>query len=191
MGTLEIKNLFLELESNLGLYHVVLISPKAPPKNSHSLFPKCNNYQSFKRLIRKTFLCPKWQIPKGRRKLWVNFKTETEKLRFFVFRYRIDLYLEDNESDLKLKSEWLKQLFKVKTNFVKNEYSLAKVQFSILTGLKTRFEHNSARKSFFLIACWCWDARFFSLIKNIYLEKPLVMATRTRSSYFVISKCLD
>ena len=28
-------------------------------------------------------------------------------------------------------------------------------------GLKMTFEHNSFRKNLFLIACFCWDSRFF------------------------------
>ena len=38
----------------------------------------------------------------GRRKVCVNFKSDTEKLNFVVYRYRNSLYLKDNEIDLKL-----------------------------------------------------------------------------------------
>ena len=41
-------------------------------------------------------------IYNGRRKICVNFKTDTDNLIFVVYRYRNNLYLKDNEIDLKL-----------------------------------------------------------------------------------------
>ena len=46
--------------------------------------------------------CLKWTIYDGRRKVCVNFQTDTDKLNIVVYRYRNNLYLKDNEVDLKL-----------------------------------------------------------------------------------------
>ena len=45
--------------------------------------------------------CLKWKIYNGRRKVCVNFQTDTDKL-VIVNRYRNNLYLKDDEVDLKL-----------------------------------------------------------------------------------------
>ena len=46
--------------------------------------------------------CLKWTINNGRRIVRVNFQTDTDKLNIDVYRYRNNLYLKDNEVDLKL-----------------------------------------------------------------------------------------
>ena len=43
----------------------------------------------------------KWTIYNARRKVCVNFQTDTDKLNIVVYRYRNSLYLKDNEVDLK------------------------------------------------------------------------------------------
>ena len=46
--------------------------------------------------------CLKWTIYNGRRKVFVIFKINTDKLNFVVNRCRNVLYFRDNEIDLKL-----------------------------------------------------------------------------------------
>ena len=46
--------------------------------------------------------CLKWTIYNGRRKVCLNFQTDTDKLNIVVYRSRNILYLKDNEVDLKL-----------------------------------------------------------------------------------------
>ena len=46
--------------------------------------------------------CLKRTVYNGRRKLCVNFQTETDKLNIVVYRYRNNLYFKYNEVDLKL-----------------------------------------------------------------------------------------
>ena len=46
--------------------------------------------------------CLKWTIFNGRRKVCVNFQTDTDKMNIFVYRYRNNLYLKDYEVFLKL-----------------------------------------------------------------------------------------
>ena len=44
----------------------------------------------------------KWTKNNGRRKVCVNFQTDTDKLIIVVYRYRNSLYLKDKEVDLEL-----------------------------------------------------------------------------------------
>ena len=48
----------------------------------------------------KTF-CLKWTIYNGRRKVCVNFQTDTDKLNIVVNRYRNSLNFKESEVDLK------------------------------------------------------------------------------------------
>ena len=51
---------------------------------------------------KKEISCLKWTIYNGRRKVCVNFQTDTDKLNVVVYRYRNTLYLKVNEFDLKM-----------------------------------------------------------------------------------------
>ena len=44
--------------------------------------------------------CLKWTIYNGRRKVCINFQTDTDKVNIFVYRYRNITYLKDTEMDL-------------------------------------------------------------------------------------------
>ena len=44
----------------------------------------------------------KWTIYNGRRKVCVNFQTDTDGLNIIVYRYRKSVYLKDKEVDLKV-----------------------------------------------------------------------------------------
>ena len=49
--------------------------------------------------------CLKWTLFKiynGRRKVCINFQTDTDKVNIVVYRYRNNTYLKDTELDLKL-----------------------------------------------------------------------------------------
>ena len=46
--------------------------------------------------------CLKKTMNKGRRKLLVIFKTDTDNLNFIMYHYRNNLHLKDNTVDLKL-----------------------------------------------------------------------------------------
>ena len=46
--------------------------------------------------------CLNWTKYNGRRKVCMNFQTDTDKLNIVVYRYRNNLYLNDNEHDLKM-----------------------------------------------------------------------------------------
>ena len=54
---------------------------------------------------------------------------------------------------------WMKQLFIIKTNYVKNGCSSPHEHLRFNSGFKMSFEHNSVRKNLFLSARFCWDSR--------------------------------
>ena len=97
------RNLFLKLKSKLGLYHVVLTTPKTSPEKLTLTVVEMQQLPDIKKTDSKEEIsCLKWAIYNGRRKVCVNFQTDTDKLNFVVYRYRNNLYLKDNEIDLKL-----------------------------------------------------------------------------------------
>ena len=55
--------------------------------------------------------CLKWTIYNGRRKVCINFQTDTDKVNIVVYRYRNNAYLKDTELELKL-TEYKKLLAK-------------------------------------------------------------------------------
>ena len=52
--------------------------------------------------FREEITCLNWTKYNGRRKVSVNFQTDTDKFNFVVVSYRKSLYLKHNEFDLKL-----------------------------------------------------------------------------------------
>ena len=98
------RNLFLKLKSNLGNYHVVLTTPKFSPQKKPTLtVVEMQHLPDIEKTVsEKEISCLKWKIYNGRRKVSVNFQTDTDKLNIVVYRYRNNLYLKDNEVDLKL-----------------------------------------------------------------------------------------
>ena len=81
------RNLFLKLESKLRLYHVVPKTPKTSPEKpkltvvemQHLLDNEMTNPKQEKSRL-------KWTIYNDRRKVCLNFQTDTEKLNIAVYR---------------------------------------------------------------------------------------------------------
>ena len=97
------RNLFLKLKSKLGLYHVVLTTPKTSPEKLTLTLVEMQQLPDIEKTDSKEdLICLKWTIYNGRRKVCVNFQTDTDKLNIVVYRYRNKLYLKDNEVFLKL-----------------------------------------------------------------------------------------
>ena len=97
------RNLFLKLKSKLGLYHVILRTPKISPEKLTLTVVEKQQLPDIEQIDSKEEIsCLKWTNYNGRRKLCVNFQTDTDKLSFVVYRYRNNFYIEDNEVDLKL-----------------------------------------------------------------------------------------
>ena len=97
------RNLFLKLKSKLGLYHVVLTTPKTSPEKLTLTLVEMQQLPDIEKTDSKGKIsCLKWTVYNGRRKVCVNFQTDTDKLNIVVYRYRNNLYLKDDEVDLKL-----------------------------------------------------------------------------------------
>ena len=97
------RNLFLKLITKLGLYHVVLTTPKTSIEKLTLTVVEMQQFPDIEKTYPKEEIsCKKWTIYIGWRKVWVNFQTDADKLNFVVYRYRNNLYLKDNEVDVKL-----------------------------------------------------------------------------------------
>ena len=159
------RNLFLKLKSKLELYHVVLTTTKTSPKKLTLTVVEMQQLPDIEKTDSKEEIsCLKWTKHNGRRKVCVNFQTDTDKLNIVVYRYRNNLCLKDNEIILKL-SEY--------------EGLLAK---RLYISSYIDILHASVRILDFLYVRWT---------KNKYLVEPLVIGTRTLNCFFIISKYLD
>ena len=97
------RNLFVTLKSKLGLYHVVLTTPKTCTEKLTLTVVQMQQLPDIEKTDSKEEICClKWTIYNGRRKVCGNFQTDTDKLNIVVYRYRKNLYLKDNEVILKL-----------------------------------------------------------------------------------------
>ena len=105
------RNLFLKLKTKLGLYHVELKSKDSPEKITLTLI-ETHQLPDIEEVDSKDEIsCLKWTIYKGRRKLCINFQTDSDKVNIVVYRYRNNTYLKHTEMDLKL-TEYKKLLDK-------------------------------------------------------------------------------
>ena len=97
------RNLFLKLKSKLGLYHVVLTTPKTSPAKLTLTVVEMQQLPDIEKSDSKE---EKSRLKRtkntGRRKVFVNFQTYTDNLNIVVYPYRNSLYLKDNEVHLKL-----------------------------------------------------------------------------------------
>ena len=99
----ESRNILLKLKSKLGLYHVLLTTPKTSPQKLTLTVVEMHYLPNIEKTDSKEEISYlKWTIYKCRRKVCVNFQTDTDELNIVVHRYRNNLYLKDNEFDLKL-----------------------------------------------------------------------------------------
>ena len=105
------RNLFLKLKTKLGLYHVGFKCKDSPEKITLTLVETQQLPDIEKSDSREEIFCLKWTIYNGRRKVCINFQTDTDKVNIVVYRYRISTYLKDTEIDIKL-TEYKKLLAK-------------------------------------------------------------------------------
>ena len=96
------RNLFLKLKTKMGLYHVELKSKDSPGKITLTLVETQQLPDIDKSDSRDEISCLKRTIYNGRRKVCINFQTDTDKVNIVVYRYRNNTYLKDTEMDLKL-----------------------------------------------------------------------------------------
>ena len=105
------RNLFLKLKTKLGLYHVELSSKDSAEKFTLTLvetqqLPDIEDADSEDEIS-----CLKRTKYNGRKKICINFQTDTDKVNIVVYRYRNNTYLKDTEMELKL-TEYKKILAK-------------------------------------------------------------------------------
>ena len=83
------RKLFLKLKSKLGLYHVVLATPKTSPESVTLTVVEMQQLPDLEETdSNEEISCLKWTINNGRRKVCLNFQTDTDKLYIVVYRYR-------------------------------------------------------------------------------------------------------
>ena len=96
------RNIFLKLKSRIGLYHVVLTTPRTSPEKLTLTVVKMQQLPDIDNTYSKEEVsCQRRTLYNVRRKLCVNFQTDTDKLNFVVCGYRTSSYLKDNEVNLK------------------------------------------------------------------------------------------
>ena len=99
----ENRNLFLKLKSKLGLYHVVLTTPKTSPEKITLTLVEMQQLPEIEEVYSKNEIsCLKWTIYNGTRKVCISFKTDLDKLNNVVYRYRNNTYVKDTEMELKM-----------------------------------------------------------------------------------------
>ena len=87
----------------MGLYHVALTTSQTSPEKLTLTVVEIQQLPDIEKTDSKEEIsCLKWTINNGGRKVCVNLNTDTDKLNIVVYLYRNNLYLKDNEIDLKL-----------------------------------------------------------------------------------------
>ena len=80
-------NFFLKLKSKLGLYQVVLTTPKTSLEKFTLAVVEMQQLPDIEKTDSKEEKsCLKWTIYNGRRKVCVNFETDTDGLKIVVYR---------------------------------------------------------------------------------------------------------
>ena len=81
------RNLFLRLKSRFGLYHVVFTAPKTyPEKLTLTLVEKLQLSGIENTDSKEELASLEWLIQGGRKKVRVNFKTDTDKINIVLYR---------------------------------------------------------------------------------------------------------
>ena len=172
--------LWLKLTKKRGLYHVVLTTPKVYKQKFTLTAIEMQQLYDIENIdFQKEIFCIKCTKNNGRWKVCVNFKTDTDKHFFVVYRYRNNFYHKDNEVDrnltntshswetsLSIELHW--NIFQVVPCTGRNicSYVPSGLEIPFLTRifrfskeLKLSFEHRSARENPFLRACFFWDSK--------------------------------
>ena len=96
------RKLFLKLKRKLGLNHVELKSKVSSEKITLTLVETQQLPDIEKADSKHEISCLKWTIYNRRRKVCINFQTDTDQVNIVVCRYRNSTYLKDTEINLKL-----------------------------------------------------------------------------------------
>ena len=95
----------------MGLYHVELKNKDSSEKITLTLIEtqQLPYIEKVDSKVEISYL--KWTIYNGRRKVCINFQTDTDKVNIVVYRYGNRTYLKDTEKDSRL-TEYKKNLAK-------------------------------------------------------------------------------
>ena len=94
------RNVFLNLKTKLGLYHVELRNPKDSPEKVTLTLVETQQLPDNEKVDSKDEVsCLKWTIYNGSRKVCMSFQTDTDKVNIVVHRYRNNRYLKDTEME--------------------------------------------------------------------------------------------
>ena len=101
---MEIIETFLKLKAKLGLYQVEhRKKTKESCEKNTIILVETQQLPDIEKVDSKDEISGlKWTIYKGRRKVCINFQTDTDRMNIVVYRYRNNMYLKDFEMDLKL-----------------------------------------------------------------------------------------
>ena len=97
----ENRNLSLRLKTKLGLYSVVLTTPKAPPTKITLTMAELQQLPELEQ-CEDELPCLKWTIYYGRRKICVGFQIDRDKVDIVVYRYCKNTHLKNTEIQIKL-----------------------------------------------------------------------------------------
>ena len=87
----------------MGLYHVVLTTPKTSPEKLTLTVAEMQQFPYIEKTdFKEEISCLKWTMYNGRRKVCVNFQTEIDKVNIVLYRYRNNTYPKDTGMELKL-----------------------------------------------------------------------------------------
>ena len=76
---------------------------KTPPKKNTLSLAGTQQFPDIEKADSKDEIsCSKWTVYNSRRKVCINFQTDTDKVNIVVYRYRNSTYLKNIEMDLKL-----------------------------------------------------------------------------------------
>ena len=81
------RNLFLKPKTKMGLYFVELRSKDSLEKITLTLVETQQLADIEKADSKHEISCLKWTIYNGKRKVCINFQTDTDKVKTFVYRY--------------------------------------------------------------------------------------------------------
>ena len=100
----------------MGLYHVVLTTPKTSPEKITLSIAEMQHLPENEKVdsMNESF-CLKWTLCIGRRKVCISFKADIDKLNFVVNRHGNNTCVKDTEMELRL-TEY--------ENFLLSEYIL-------------------------------------------------------------------
>ena len=155
-------NLFLKFKSKLELHHVVLSTPKTSPEKITLTLVEMQQLPEIEKVDSKNEIsCLKRTIYNGRRKVCISFKTDVNKLNIVVHRtvtetIHMSKTLKWSWNWLNTKNSylneyiywvtmmyslsgalyWMKQLFIIKVNFIKNGCSFPHEHFPIVPGIR-------------------------------------------------------